>query len=525
MENENIKIHSTPKENSINNSSKKNITPTKQTVIAENGDGILPQKSSGDIKLKQGKTNSARKKENESDKLNKPKSVTKKVENTDGGNCSTEIPTTVDGLLCGTGKVDAIDNKGGFERGFKPDFIIGATEENGVLKFLMKWQGIIEGDLVLASEANIKCPQIVIDFYEQQLVWHPINTCSCKDMSVSNSILVSEMSDVMSALECWPNASGWSTLGRNAIYGSVSESFACRFPTLGPWPNQRTPRCQWDLALDGYSPNQPLAKAMRRSLPVVCRIEHIIIEEAVDVAIEKSAIPVIRDMTPVVYPGYEVFECIPRCVNILVQVSASCMSDPVGSTPGESTKMSGVLKVESSTTALISSTGGSTNLRPSVFTTKEVTHNEMRSGRNDRTNSMRWNSVQMSSHSPEPNIVNMRELIAGSRIANNYEVIPVDSIGVILIKEYDSLLQDGATLALFRRYNEEGDVGIQGELVHGVDLRHIIQDKEQDRSPLRTWPIALPGRINLHLGRLRHLQLLGYGYGRALGCLKSNEEL
>nr|CAD7568026.1 unnamed protein product [Timema californicum] len=218
-------------------SSKKNITPTKQTVIAENGDGILPQKSSGDIKLKQGKTNSARKKENESDKLNKPKSVKKKVENTDGGNCSTEIPTTVDGLLCGTGKDDAIADKGGFERGFKPDFIIGATEENGVLKFLMKWQGIIEGDLVLASEANIKCPQIVIDFYEQQLVWHPINyarclilpiqgcsrgsgridTCSCKDMSVSKSILVSEMSDVMSALECWPNASGWSTLGRNAM--------------------------------------------------------------------------------------------------------------------------------------------------------------------------------------------------------------------------------------------------------------------------------------------------------------------
>nr|CAD7261140.1 unnamed protein product [Timema shepardi] len=445
------------------------------------------------------------------------------------------------------GKDDAIADKGGFERGFKPDFIIGATEENGVLKFLMKWQGIIEGDLVLASEANIKCPQIVIDFYEQQLrcLILPIqgcsrgsgriDTCSCKDMSVSKSILVSEMSDVMSALECWPNASGWSTLGRNAIYGSVSEILACRFPTLGPWPNHRTPR-----------------------------IEHIIIEEAVDVAIEKSAIPVIRDMTPVVYPGYEVFECIPRCVNILVQVSASCMSDPVGSTPGESTKMSGVLKVESSTTALISSTGGSTNLRPRVFTTKEVTHNEMRSGRNDRTNSMPWNSVQMSSHSPEPNIGHLRESIAGSTIdfychhiiiiiiivssrqcnvtalagapasgvgyisaigTNNYEVIPVDSIGVILIKEYDSLLQDGATLALFRRYNEEGDVGIQRELVHGVDLRHIIQDKEQDRGPLRTWPVALPGRIDLHLGRLRHLQLLGYGYGRGLGCLKSNEEL
>nr|CAD7588204.1 unnamed protein product [Timema genevievae] len=92
------------------------------------------------------------------------------IKNTDGGNCSTEILTTVDDLLCGTDEDDAIDdNKVGFERGFKPDFIVGATEEDGVLKFLMKWQGIMEGDLVLASEANIKCPQIVIDFYEQQL--------------------------------------------------------------------------------------------------------------------------------------------------------------------------------------------------------------------------------------------------------------------------------------------------------------------------------------------------------------------
>lgn len=64
----------------------------------------------------------------------------------------------------------------GFGRGLEAEEILGATDVGGSLKFLIKWKGHKQQDLVLAEEANVKCPQVVIKFYESQLTWTKTDT-------------------------------------------------------------------------------------------------------------------------------------------------------------------------------------------------------------------------------------------------------------------------------------------------------------------------------------------------------------
>uniref|UniRef100_A0A2M3ZC00 Heterochromatin protein 1 n=1 Tax=Anopheles braziliensis TaxID=58242 RepID=A0A2M3ZC00_9DIPT len=61
----------------------------------------------------------------------------------------------------------------GFEKGYTPEKILGATESNGKLLFLVQWKDKDKAQLVKSEEARKHCPQLVIDFYEDRLIWQP----------------------------------------------------------------------------------------------------------------------------------------------------------------------------------------------------------------------------------------------------------------------------------------------------------------------------------------------------------------
>lgn len=62
--------------------------------------------------------------------------------------------------------------KTGFDKGLDAEKILGASDSGGVLTFLIQFKGIDQAEMVPASVANVKIPQMVIKFYEERLSWY-----------------------------------------------------------------------------------------------------------------------------------------------------------------------------------------------------------------------------------------------------------------------------------------------------------------------------------------------------------------
>lgn len=64
------------------------------------------------------------------------------------------------------------DKNNGFEKGLTAEEIIGATENNGEVHFLIKWkEATHDYELIPSRVVNLKVPQMVIAFYEARLTW------------------------------------------------------------------------------------------------------------------------------------------------------------------------------------------------------------------------------------------------------------------------------------------------------------------------------------------------------------------
>lgn len=60
----------------------------------------------------------------------------------------------------------------GFDRGEQVVRVLGASDVTGQLMFLVKFDENDSAEMIPSNICNVKCPQEVIQFYEERLVWH-----------------------------------------------------------------------------------------------------------------------------------------------------------------------------------------------------------------------------------------------------------------------------------------------------------------------------------------------------------------
>ncbi|XP_037954466.1 heterochromatin protein 1-like [Teleopsis dalmanni] len=63
----------------------------------------------------------------------------------------------------------------GFDKGLVAEKILGASDSNGSLTFLIQFRGVDQAEMIPASVVNLKIPQMVIKFYEERLSWYTDN--------------------------------------------------------------------------------------------------------------------------------------------------------------------------------------------------------------------------------------------------------------------------------------------------------------------------------------------------------------
>lgn len=53
----------------------------------------------------------------------------------------------------------------------EPEKIIGVSKSGGTLMYLLKWKYVAEADLITSNQAKARIPQLVIQFYENNISW------------------------------------------------------------------------------------------------------------------------------------------------------------------------------------------------------------------------------------------------------------------------------------------------------------------------------------------------------------------